>query len=389
MKKLLPTIVCALIIHVHLFSQQNYLDTIWSDGIMRTFRVYVPAIYDGQTARPLVFQFHGTDGTQSNAATIFESFTKFKSVADTANFILVTPNGLVDPAFAQFGQTWNTWFCCLTVDDPKFVSGIIDKLEVEYNIDTMRVYATGYSAGGLMSYELACKLDNRIAAIGSVAGLMVNSRTESCNASRAVPILEIHGTNDANLPYAGAINGIDTLIGVDSVMHFWTLHDQCAPTPTSTNLPNTNTTDGSTVTKYVWPNCAGGSSVELYKVINGGHTWPGKAGANTNRDIIADQEIWRFFLKHNLTDGISATDETTNPFQVTIFPNPTSDKLQINSDLDLDNFSVFDIAGRSLFSEKFSIENTIDLSNLANGIYFVRLKDKKGVILTSRVLKID
>lgn len=388
MKEILLIFLSALIFQFQGFSQQNYLDTIVSGGIMRTFRVYVPTIYNGQTARPLVFQFHGTDGIQSNAATIFESFTRFKSVADTANFILVTPNGLVDPAFSQFGQTWNTWFCCLTVDDPKFVSDMIDKLEVEYNIDSMRVYATGYSAGGLMSYELACKLDNRIAAIGSVAGLMVNSRIESCSASRAVPILEMHGTNDANLPYNGTINGIDTLIGVDSVMHFWTLHDQCDPTPTSTNLPNTNTTDGSTVTKYVWPNCADGSSVELYKVINGGHTWPGKAGANTNRDIIADQEIWRFFLKHKLTDGIIATNEKPNSFQVTIFPNPTSNKIKISSDFDLDDFWVMDIAGRFLFSNKFSPENTIDLSNLANGIYFVRLKDKKGVILTSKVIKI-
>jgi polyhydroxybutyrate depolymerase len=387
MKRILLITLFALFLQIQGFSQQNYLDTIVSDGIMRTFKVYVPAIYNGQTSRPLVFQFHGTDGTQTNAATKFELFTKFKSVADTANFILVTPNGLVDPAYAQFGQTWNTWFCCLTVDDPKFVSDIIDKIKIEYNIDSTRVYAVGASAGGLMCYELACQLDNRIAAIGSVAGLMVNSRIESCSASRAVPILEMHGTNDLNLPYAGMINGIDTLIGVDSVMHFWTLHDQCDQTPTSTNLPNSNTTDGSTVTKFVWPNCEGGSSVELYKVINGGHTWPGKTGANTNRDIIADQEIWRFFLKHKLTDGVSATNETPNPFQVTIVPNPTSDKIKIKSNLDLDNFSVFDIAGRFLFSEKFSVENTVDLSNLENGIYFVRLKDKKGVVLTRKVIK--
>jgi polyhydroxybutyrate depolymerase len=384
MKKALLVSVISLVFLIQGISQQNYLDTIVSDGIMRTFRVYVPAIYDGQTARPLVFQFHGTDGTQSNAATAFETFTKFKSVADTANFILVTPNGLVDPDpfFSQFGQTWSTWFCCLTVDDPKFVSDMIDKLEDEYNIDSMRVYATGYSAGGLMSYELACQLDNRIAAIGSVAGLMVNSRIESCNASRAVPILEIHGTNDANLPYAGMINGIDTLIGVDSVLHFWTLHDQCTPTPTSTNLPNTNTTDGSSVTKYVWPNCAGGSSVELYKVINGGHTWPGRAGANTNRDIIADQEIWRFFLKHKL-DEPSAAIENQAFSQFSVFPNPTSEILHVSFDENQNFYGqasmmIADLYGRIVASKELARDGlgkniTFNLNEVPAGGYFLIL----------------
>lgn len=104
MKNILLFGLLSLIFQLQGFSQQNYLDTIISGGVMRTFRVYVPAIYNGQTARPLVFQFHGQTGIQSNAATSFEAFTKFKHVADTANFILVTPNGTIDPVFPQVGQ---------------------------------------------------------------------------------------------------------------------------------------------------------------------------------------------------------------------------------------------------------------------------------------------
>lgn len=276
------------------------------------------------------------------------------------------------------------------MDDPKFVSDMIDKLEADYNVDSTRIYAAGYSAGGLMTYELACKLDNRIAAIGSVCGLMVNSRIESCNASRAVPILEIHGTNDANLPYGGMINGIDTLIGVDSVLHFWTLHDQCSPTPTSVNLPNTNTTDGSTVTKYVWPNCVGNSSVELYKVINGGHTWPGNAGANTNRDIIADQEIWRFFLKHNLNDGLSAANEQPNPLPLTIFPNPAFDVLNVTisdnqANLFPDQLVIRDMYGKLILQKaldygKSEQQIQLNLTEIPDGLYFLTLQMKEHCI---------
>ena len=49
MKKILLIAYSAFVFQTQVAAQQNFLDTIWSGGIMRTFRVYIPAIYDGQT----------------------------------------------------------------------------------------------------------------------------------------------------------------------------------------------------------------------------------------------------------------------------------------------------------------------------------------------------
>ena len=344
---------------------------------MRTFRVYVPAMYDGQTPRPLLFNFHGSGGNAAN----FESATKFRSVADTANFILITPNGTVDPVYPQYGQIWNNFSCCTPVDDVLFVSDLIDSLAGKYNIDLTRIYSAGYSNGGFMGYDLACKLSHRIAAVASVAGTMITSRLQSCSPSRVVPILEIHGTLDGNVPFNGGIILGDTLASVPAVLAFWANFNQCdAPPPTITNLPNTNITDGSTVQRHVYPNCGDGSSVELLKVILGGHTWPGLPGGNTNRDIIADQEIWHFFNKHNL-NGTVSTSVKPKELQCNVFPNPANDVLHIRlpEGTGKTSIRVTDVLG-NLALQKFipstsSRQISLEVGSLTNGIYFVDIQD--------------
>jgi polyhydroxybutyrate depolymerase len=379
MKKNLLFALLILVLPTQCFTQENFLDTIWSGGIMRTFRVYVPAMYDAQTPTPLIFNFHGSGGNAVN----FESATKFRSVADTANFILITPNGTVDPVYPQFGQIWNNFTCCSPVDDVLFVSNMIDSLSATYNIDPTRIYSAGYSNGGFMGYDLACKLSHRIAAVASVAGTMITSRITSCSPSRVVPILEIHGTLDGNVPFNGGAIDItgDTLASVPAVLTFWANFNQCdAPPPTITNLPNTNTTDGSSVQRHIYPNCGDGSAVELLKVVLGGHTWPGLPGGNTNRDIIADEEIWHFFSKHNLNGTVGTTDK---PKESTwsVFPNPANDLLHVvlPEGTGKTVIRIMDILGNTVLqqstSDLASGQINLDASGLTNGIYFLEIQD--------------
>ena len=384
MKKLLPTIALAFIIQAHLFSQQNYLDTIWSGGMMRTFRVYIPAIYNNQSPTPLVFNFHGLGGNADN----FENSTKFRSVADTANFILVTPNGTVNPEFnPNYGQSWSNFDCCPTTDDALFVSNLIDTLVQAFNVDTARIYSAGYSNGGFMGYDLACKLSNRIAAIASVCGSIEVSRLPSCNPTRSVPVLQIHGTNDPIIPFeGGSFIGV-TFHAVDTVLKYWVGYDQCSTMPDFSALPNTNTTDGSTVERYVYSSCTDGASVELLKVLNGGHTWPGTAGANTNQDIVAENEIWRFFLKHRL-NVVSSTSEKPSTIQVAISPNPASNSLNLtfSSNQNLPSsgsLMIADLFGRMMLERALDVNDfehpiSIDLTSIPVGAYFLVLETTGG-----------
>jgi len=374
-QKLLFTFI-SCIFFVQGFAQQNYLDTIWSGGILRTFRVYIPAVYDGQTPRPLVFQFHGVATT----AVDFENYTSFRSVADTANFILVTPNGLVGTFLPPpYGQTWNTIDFDL-VDDALFVSNLIDTLTGFFNIDTTRIYSAGFSNGGFMGYDLACRLNQRIAAVASVSGSIGVERLTTCSPGQAVSILEIHGTGDPVVAYeGGAFAGIEYL-PVDTVISFWIENNQCDALPVITNLPDENTSDGSTVVKYEFPNCTGDHELILMKIIDGGHTWPGALGPNTNLDIIADQEIWQFFLKHRLPTA-SETVELNPSLEWTVFPNPASDLLHLswksNQEIQApDEILISDLFGRVVRLKRFAKSDTnaqiaIDLNGLPSGSYFL------------------
>lgn len=380
-------ILIILLVRISGFSQINYTDTIFSGGTMRTFRVYVPAINSQQVPSPLLFQFHGYGGDALSAEQ-----GRFRNVADTANFILITPNGTIDPAYPQFGQGWNTYFCCFTVDDVLFVSDMIDSLKNQFNIDTTRIYAAGFSNGGMMCYELACKLGNKFAAIGSVAGTMIASRLKACNPTKAVPVLEIHGTADPYIPWNGLISSIDTFSAINSVIDFWVGTNQCSKTPTVVDLPDLNTTDGSTVTKYLYQNCFCNSSVELFKVNSGGHTAPGNSGGDTNQDMDAVLEIWRFFRSHSLNCSSSSADIPIS-FNWTLFPNPFTDEIRI--ELQNENYykklNIYDNIGRLVYSNKIS-ENenklTIDGCSMENGIYLIELISDFERI-TKKIIKTD
>ena len=94
-------------------------------------------------------------------------------------------------------EHWNSGsgFSKSETDDLGFVETLLDQLGETRNIDTDRVYAIGMSNGGMMSYLLACRLSQRIAAIASVTGSMTVD-SENCIANRPVPVMQIHGVED-------------------------------------------------------------------------------------------------------------------------------------------------------------------------------------------------
>jgi polyhydroxybutyrate depolymerase len=116
-----------------------------------------------------------------------------------------------------------------------------------------------------MSYELACKLSNKVAAITSVKGAMLAAQIDNCNPSRAVPILEIHGTEDRNVPYDWAINAIN----------FWIGHNGTSGTPIIIDLPDTKPNNGNTAQHYLYEAGLSSIGVEHIRVNGGVHDWFG------------------------------------------------------------------------------------------------------------------
>ena len=90
-------------------------------------------------------------------------------------------------------------------------------------------------------------------------------------------------------------------------------------------------------------------------------------------------------VKETVALGIEKIDDG-----ITIFPNPTSSKIEItNFESRIDNVDVFDVFGRKVSSQYFNISSShhkIDISELNAGIYFVRLTTKQGIV-TKKIIK--
>lgn len=356
------TITTLLLLTSLFYFAQNgvtILDSIKSNNIMRKFRLYVPNIYNSSQAVPLILNLHGYTSNSAQQ----QPYSNFMPIADTANFLMVYPDGKV----VSGNQYWNAGFGG-PENDVLFMSDLIDSLMLTYNIDLNAVYSCGMSNGGIMSYYLACNLPNRIAAIASVTGSMLNNWF-TCAPARPFPVMEIHGTADGTVNY----NGDVTFAPIDSVVKKWRIHNNCNPAPITFSVPNINTSDNSTVVNYKYTGGNAGSTVELYKVFGGSHSWPGAFPviANTNEDFNASVEIWRFFRQYKLNQFIPTTVHENNfKNTIQIYPNPVTEKLFIDG-LSNAQIKISNVIGQIIITENNA--TAIDVSGLNSGIYFARV----------------
>ena len=350
-------------------AQTTVIDSIMSGGIYRNYRLYIPAIYTGTTARPLIINMHGYG---SNALQQ-QPYSNFMPISDTANFLMVYPNG----TFSAGKQFWNSGLYPTGVDDIGFISHLIDSLKAKYNINLNRVYATGMSNGGFMSHTLACELSNRITAIASVTGSIFTTQYGSyCHPNRPIPVMQVHGTADPTVPYAG--NASQNMEPIDTVVKYWVTKNNCNPVASFSNVPNTNTADGCTAEHYTYTGGTSGSSVELFKIIGGTHSWPGfpYGGIGTNMDINASKEIWRFFNKYNLTTLNSIAEIEKQTAVISVYPNPANTSLNFSAD-NLNNpesIEITDILGKVVLFDNVNT-HTVTIEKLQPGIYFLSVKD--------------
>jgi polyhydroxybutyrate depolymerase len=292
-------IVITLVIPAALDAQgRSYEGRLRVGGRDRTYLVDLPPRYDGRTALPLVLFFHGGGGNARQARRQYG----MTELARREGFIVVYPNGS-----GRVGGrllTWDAGTCCgfardRGIDEAAFVRALLDTLQATLRIDPARVYATGISNGGMMSYLAACALGGRIAAVGVVAGELTMT---DCRPPRPVAVLAIHGTADDHLPFGGgrgsaSLDPHDTR-PVSHATDTWRRIDGCTAAPSVRR-------DG-VVTHTRYGGCAAGTAVELYAIEGGGHSWPGAAPPRVgrrrrdppSRAMDATQTIWRFFAAH-------------------------------------------------------------------------------------------
>ncbi len=373
-------------------AQRNITDSILFQGYQRLYITHLPAGYTGNDSVPAVFVLHGGGGTAKGMI----SFTEFDLVSDTAGFIAVFPQGAV-PA-STGGYTWadgrGTPADSAGIDDVAFISALTDQLINDYRINRSKIYTCGMSNGGFMSQRLAVELNARIAAVASVGSTIDSSQVSVYQPPAPMPVMLINGDSDPFVPFNGGPikGGQGYAISSFDLFNFWVLKNNCSGPADSVQLPDIVTTESSTITKYYNDHCDCNSEVVLYKVIGGGHTWPGVPGflyeliaGQTNEDIHASVEIWLFFKKF-VNSGTTGISSYTSPFR--IYPNPADGFINIEfSDASGNALKLADATGKILIQKtNLYSDVTVDLSGLRTGIYFLILQSGKKYY-SARIIK--
>lgn len=259
----------------------DYVDQILIDGVGRWFTVHLPPSYQPGAPMPLVVNLHAYSSTAFGQ----EELSGMNAKADEEGFVVVNPQALNDPP-----SWWGPLPGEAGQSDRDFFEALLIYLQEMLSIDPARIYATGMSNGGTMTYRLGCDMANTFAAIAPVAGGHVAH--PFCKPERPVSVLVIHGTDDQVIPYYG--NDTDSP-PVHTWLEAWASHDDCDPTP-STDQPYPG------VTSETWSDCAEGTMVVLYSLEGGGHTWPGALPGMTSGAVFpgmdATDVIWTFFKAH-------------------------------------------------------------------------------------------
>jgi polyhydroxybutyrate depolymerase len=252
------------------FVDGTSVHTISVGGLERTYRLHKPAGLPA--AAPLVVMLHGGFGNGAQA----EKAYGWDKLADSSKFVVAYPDGL--------NRAWNVngGGCCGKpakegIDDVAFITAAVSDVGNNVNIDASRVYVTGISNGGIMSYTLACNT-GIFAAIGPDSA----TQLDPCRFPRLTSVMHIHGTADRLIRYDGGPGaGVAHIDGppVPELNAFWRNADQCRAPAVTTSGPVTTSTAG----------CADNRSVVLVTVEGGGHQWPS----------FATQKLWEFFAAHS------------------------------------------------------------------------------------------
>ncbi|RPG41175.1 MAG: hypothetical protein CBD46_001905 [Gammaproteobacteria bacterium TMED186] len=256
------------------------------NNIIREYYIYIPSSYTPSSNASLMFVLHG----YGSSATNIMFYSSFQNLAEEDSYIIVYPQGSLLNGVTH----WNVggWTIGSTANDVDFIETIIELVDNEYFINNERIYSTGMSNGGYMSYHLACNT-NLFAAVASVTGSMTPETYNNCSPTNATSILQIHGLQDFTVPYTGA----PWSKTIPEVMEYWSEYNNCNEDPLSSI---TDLSDGSYIYFDSYQNCSNTVGVNLILHSTMGHTWP----SINNHSMSATAEVWLFFKDYDLNGKI-------------------------------------------------------------------------------------
>jgi polyhydroxybutyrate depolymerase len=281
--------------------------TFMFQGNKRTYIIRLPKNYSSLKELPMVVFLHGGNG---NAKSV-QSFTNFGEVADRHGFILLYPQGFYEASENSFIWADGRGLAPdkMGIDDVGFVTNLVNSIGSSYKVNNKKVYLSGFSNGGFLAQRIAFKNNVQFAAIATLGSSVTKQIIEGPKPSRAIPSMFIFGSDDPLVPYKGGIvSGSISLpvVGIEQLVNFWVEQNQCKNSAPIRSLSDVSNRDNSTVTIANYSGGINNTEVEFYKVLGGGHTFPGVPSNNklllgeTNLDFQANETIWQFFNKYQL-----------------------------------------------------------------------------------------
>ena len=278
------------------------------NGAKRSYLLHVPTGYQAGRDHPLVVVLHGAFST----AREMESWTGWSTLADREGFIVAYPEG----GWGILGwlQHWNAGHCCGRAvdenqDDVGFVVEVVADASRRAKVDAARVYVTGFSNGGMLTYRVIAERTGLFAAAAPLAATHGGRATAESplwvtpEPHGRLPVLVMHGLEDRNVPFAGGVSpqkggGREYLPAADAV-RFWVLANGLEPEPAVERLHE------GAVTRSAWSRPgAAGPEVVFYAIAGWDHRWPGgvfTAGlpqGDPLRGFDATAIVWEFFSRH-------------------------------------------------------------------------------------------
>ncbi|MEM7401411.1 MAG: PHB depolymerase family esterase [Pseudomonadota bacterium] len=275
------------------------------DGYEREYIIYKQASIQNLNKLPLLIALHGGGGTSKQL--ISHTKRRFNILADAESFYVVYPQGL-KKGWNDGRNDLKQFATVNNIDDVGYIQKLIHYLTSKYNIDVKRIFVTGISNGGFMSFRLACELEDEINAIAPLTATISEDVFKSCNGNSNVGLMLMNGTEDPIVPYDGGYVELfgkkrGKIASTRMTIDRWLEMLRCKNEPIISELPD-NEKDGTTVTTFEYRQCNGNGTISLYRINGGGHTWPGAKSHNlkrivgkTSQELIACDTIWEFF-KH-------------------------------------------------------------------------------------------
>lgn len=303
--------------------------------------------------------------------------TGFNQLGDVEGFISVYPQGLESLA----GTAWNNGSILeqlgFTPDDLGFVSQLIDYLVANHAADPNRIYACGFSMGGIMSHYLGCNLSDKITAIASQAGTMASSILPTCNPERAVPAMHIHGDMDSVVPIGGSASF--GLSSATATVEAWAAANGC-PTPPSEDAVPDSMNDGYTLTQHTYGPCEDNTEVILYTIHGADHVW-----LTPLNDLSTTLTFWEFFKSYSLDSTTSSTSlHAADSWMAS--PNPSNGTFRILNAPEGTRLEVFNLTGQRVLVQSLGY-TAVDATGLPEGHYWLRVTAADGQTRTQKWMK--